>query len=405
MKQNETSAASNDIVQGAIVRTVDVLMNSTIVPWKFHPRNSNFEPALNASKIYINRILLQQNASDPMNVLKPLAGEIDESYTINIGSVQMPTLVDGTVMITAVSSIGLVRALEMFTQLFYQTAADASVYTPYAPVWIHDAPKFAHRGLNMDVARSYYDYDDILRTIDGLAWNKMNVLHLHGTDAQSWPIQIPALPELANKGAYQPQLSYDPETLAYIQEYGAYRGVQVIIETDMPGHTASIGFSHPELITAFNLQPWANYAAEPASGLLKLNSSAVYSFLDKLWADLLPRVMPYSAYYHTGGDELNVNAYLLDETVKSNESSVIKPLLQKFVDYNHGKVRAAGMIPVVWEDILLHWNLTLGEDVVVQTWQTDAAVANSVAKGFKTIAGNSDSWVSAPFFSDDSFID
>lgn len=253
MKQNETFAASNTIVQGAIARAQDAIWNNTIVPWKFHPRNSDFEPAINASKIYIKNIFLQQNASDPMNVLKPLAGEIDESYTIDIGSVQMPTLVDGTVMITAVTSIGLVRALETFTQLFYQTSTDGSVYTPYAPVWIHDAPKFAHRGLNMDVARSYYDYDDILRTIDGLAWNKMNILHLHGTDAQSWPIEIPALPELAAKGAYQQLLTYDPETLAYIREYGAYRGVQFIIETDMPGHTASIGFSHPELITAFNM--------------------------------------------------------------------------------------------------------------------------------------------------------
>lgn len=403
MKQNETSAASTMIVQGAITRALDALWNNTIIPWKFHPRNSNFEPAVNgSSKIYINNVFLQQNQSDPVNVLKPLAGEIDESYTINIGSVQMPTLVDGTVIITAATSIGLLRALETFTQLFYQTTADGSVYTPHAPVWIHDAPKFAHRGLNMDVARSYYGYEDILRTIDGLAWNKMNVLHLHGTDAQSWPIEIPAMPELAAQGAYQQLDTYDPETLAYIQEYGAYRGIQVIIETDMPGHTASIAFSHPELITAFNMQPWANYAAEPASGQLKLNSSAVYSFLDKLWADLLPRVMPYSAYYHTGGDELNVNAYLLDETVKSNDTKVIQPLLQKFVDYNHGQVRTAGMTPVVWEDMLLHWNLTLGEDVVVQTWQTAGAVAQSVAKGFKTIAGNSDSWVSPITYESDS---
>lgn len=162
----------------------------------------------------------------------------------------------------------------------------------------------------------------------------------------------------------------------------------------MPGHTASIGFSHPELVTAFNAQPWSTYAAEPLSGQLKLNSSAVYTFLDKLWADLLPRVMPYSRYYHTGGDEINVNAYLLDETVNSNDSSVIQPLLQKFVDYNHNKVRGAGMTPVVWEDMLLHWNLTLGGDVVVQTWQTVGAVAESVVRGFKTIAGNADYWVS-----------
>lgn len=366
-------------------------MADKFIPWKFHPRNSDFEPSPNASRTYIGSVIIQQNRTDPLNVYKAQAGIVDESYTLDISS-------DGRVSITSISSIGILHALETFTLLFYQHASNVGVYTPYAPVKITDAPKFSHRGMNLDVSRNYYSPSDIQRTIDALSWNKFNRLHLHLTDAQSWPVDIPALPELSAKGAYMKGLSYSPVVLEKIQRYGADRGIEVIIEIDMPGHTTSIGLSHPDIITAFNIQPdWSTYANEPPSGQLKLNSSAVYDFLDKLWADLLPRLLPYSAYFHTGGDEINANAYLLDEGVLSNDSAVLQPLLQKFLDHNHGKIRAAGLTPMVWEEQLLEWNLTLGPDVVVQTWQSDEAVARTVAKGHKALAGNYNYWVRHTF--------
>lgn len=291
------------------------------------------------------------------------------------------------------TSVGILHALETLSQLFYQSS-NGGVYTPSAPIYITDAPNFSHRGLNLDVSRAYYAPSDIMRTIDALAWNKFNRLHLHASDAQSWPLEIPALPELAKDGAYMKGLSYSPNILAGIQEYGAYRGIQVLIEVDMPGHTSSIALAYPDLIAAFNVQPdWDTYSAEPPTGQLKLNSPAVYKFLDTLWSDLLPRVSQYTAYLHTGGDEVNANVYLLEEGIESNESSVLQPFLQKFIDFNHQHVRAAGLTPIVWEEQLLQWNLTLGSDVVVQTWQNDDALAQTVAMGHKALFGNYNYWV------------
>ena len=374
------------VVDAAIARARDRLFNDRFIPWKFHPRNSNFEPSSNAPKLYIHEIALVQNASDPVNVFKALDGELDESYNLVITEC-------GQVTITSITSIGILHALETLTQLSYQ-ASGGGVYVPSAPVYISDAPKFPHRGLNLDVSRAYYAPSDIMRTIDALSWNKFNRLHLHASDSQSWPLEIPALPELAKNGAYMAGLSYSPDVLAGIQEYGAYRGVQVTIETDMPGHTSSIALAYPDLIAAFNVQPdWGTYSAEPPTGQLKLNSSAVYDFLNTLWSDLLPRVSPYSAYFHTGGDEVNANVYLLDEGVRSNESPVIQPLLQKFIDFNHEHVRAAGLTPMVWEEQLLQWDLTLGSDVVVQTWLSDESLAQTVAMGHKALFGNYNYWV------------
>jgi len=385
---NGSIFTSQSIIRNAYIEAMKAIIENSIIPWKLVPRNelSNFEPSCDAPKSFISEIAITQTGTDTANTFKPLAGDVDESYNLTVTE-------DGKVAISAVSSTGVLHGLQTFTQLFYQHSSGNGTYTNLAPVAIVDAPKFAHRGLNMDVSRNWYPVDDILRTIYALSINKFNRIHIHMTDAQSWPIEIPALPELAQKGAYQTGLSYSPQDIANIQAYAISVGVEVIIEFDMPGHTTAIGLAYPDLITAYNAQPWDTYCAEPPCGSLRLNDSAVDSFLDTLFADILPRVQPYSAYFHTGGDEVNVNAYLLDPTVKSNDTAVLTPLLQKFLDRNHDQIRAAGLTPIVWEEMITTWNLTLGNDVLVQTWLSDASVATVTAAGHKALAGNYEFWV------------
>lgn len=148
------------------------------------------------------------------------------------------------------------------------------------------------------------------------------------------------------------------------------------------------------MIAAYNVQPhWNTVAAEPPSGTLKLNSTAVYNFLDKLWDDVLPRISPFSKIMHTGGDEVNIKAYELDDTIKSGDPAVIQPLLQQFLDRAHSRIRAAGMTPAVWEEMLLAQNVTLGKDVIVQTWLDSASVLKVVEAGHKVIVGTHTYWV------------
>jgi hexosaminidase len=381
--------SSGSIVDGAVSRSLSILFNQNLVPWKLIPRNtlSEFEPSANSKKNYINNLIITQTGADNCSTFKPLPGQLDESYTLDIGT-------DGTAKISAVSSIGVIRAMDSFIQLFYKHSTGAGMYTNLAPISITDAPKFPHRGLNMDVSRSWYPVSDILRTIDAISWNKFNVLHLHMTDSQSWPMDIPAMPELSAKGAYQTGLSYTAADIQQIQTYAVERGIQVIIEFDMPGHTTAIAYAYPDLIAANDAQPYYTYCSEPPCGTLKLNNTEnLNPFLEKLFDDVLPRVSPYSAYFHTGGDEVNAEAYTLDPTVNSNDTAVLIPLIQALVDRNHAQVRAAGLTPVVWEEMLLQWNITLGDDVVVQTWEADTSVAEVVALGHKALAGNYEFWV------------
>lgn len=381
---NSTST-SQQIIQTAVDRTLRTICEQSFIPWKFHPRMSNFEPST-SSQTFITSITLNQTQPDSANATKPLDGSLDESYSLTVTA-------SGQVTISANTAVGISYGLTSFSQLFYAHSQGGS-YTTLAPVSVTDKPKFPHRGVNMDTSRNFFGIDDVKRMLDAMAFTKMNRLHWHITDAQSWPLEIPSLPELSDAGAYAPGLVYSPEDLQDIQAYGNLLGIETYIEIDMPGHTSSIWFSHPELIAAFNTQPYDINCNEPPCGTFKLNSSAVYNFVDALFEDLLPRLQPYTSYFSSGGDEVNVNAYKLDETVGTNSTAVLQPLMQKFIDHVHGQIRSYGLTPIVWEEMLLTWNLTLGSDVVIQTWLSDESVQQTTALGHKALASNYNYWVS-----------
>lgn len=379
---------SHDIVRAGVSRALSTLFGEQFVPWMLHKPGDKFEPDVNGNLKWIKMLEITQTGKDDSEkILKPKAGEVDESYNLTLSA-------DGEVKLTAVSSIGVLRGLETFIQLFYQHSAGTFWYTPYAPVEIEDEPKFDHRGLLIDTSRHFFPVDHILRTIDALAWNKMNRLHFHVTDSQSWPLEIPSMPELHKKGAHHPAFTYSPTDVDRIFKYGAMRGVQVYFEIDMPGHIGSVALSHPELITAWNARPYDAYCAQPPCGNFKLNSTKVDEFVKRLFDDLFPRISKYTSYFHTGGDEIKYKAYTLDDTVKSDKEDVLKPLLQKFFDKSHKQVRDAKLTPIVWEESVEKYNLALEKDVIVQTWTGDGKVQNVTSKGYGVIDSNVNYWVS-----------
>jgi hexosaminidase len=359
---------------------LDTIFQDGLYPWMFHLRNeTDWEPSLFPLN-YLKSLKITQTAADNSSTFKPLSGQVDESYELSIDN-------NGDVKITAVSSIGVVRALETFTQLFYTYSSNTFYYTSLVPVSIQDEPVKTHRGIMLDTSRNYYSVAAILRTIDGCAASKLNVLHLHITDAQSWPLEIEALPELSAKGAYRPDYVYTPSDIVQIQLYGAVRGVQVMLEIDQPEHTAAIGWAYPELLTAYNYEPYTWYCAEPPCGSLRLNDSAVDTFMDIVMGEITKRVYPYTAYFHVGGDEVTANDTLVDPSVGTNATDVIAELLQTYTDKSFARVRGAGLTPIVWEEIPLDWNVTLG-DAVVQAWLGLSSVESLTDLGYKVIDSN-----------------
>ena len=379
---NFSSPISEELLLvGAFERFKQDVLGTKFIPWKFHRKGETFEPDSSAPKKFVNKITFKRSSN---NTTPTGMDGADEQYSLTITE-------EGNIVITYTNAVGGLHAFASLTQLFYKHSK-GGVYTPFAPVSIQDKPVYSHRGLNLDISRNYMAPKDVLRMIDAMALNKFNRLHLHATDSQSWPLEIPAIPELASKGAYHVGLIWSVADLKRVQEYATYLGIQTYIEIDSPGHTASIAHSFPNLITGFNQQPWATFANEPPSGQVKLTSPDVKTFFNTLYSDLLPRVSPYSSLFHTGGDEINANVYTLDPALKTNDSKALQPHLQSFVQNLHNKIRANGMTPMVWEETAIVWNVTLGNDTLVQTWQGQDSLAAVLAKGYQALFGDYNHW-------------
>lgn len=355
------------------------VFSENIVPDKFHPRRACFEPRPEEPRTYITKIVIEEQDDDNAQVSK-------EAYAINVS----PD--DPTIKIRIVFPEGALRAFDSLTQLFYaHSRSVGDVYTPFAPVAIRDAPAFEHRGVMLDISRNWIPPQDVIRTIDAMGFNKLNRLRLHATDSQSWPLEIPSLPTLAREGAYREDQVWRAQDLEEVQRYGLYRGVEVYLEIDTPGHTGSIVHSHPNLITAYNQRPWGKYAQEPPSGQLKLNSPEVSAFLTKLLNDLLPRVSAFNTRFHIGGDELNSEAYKMDSTVNSSDKKVLRPFLQKFMDDILSLVNSYSLTPHVWEDMLIEWDLNFPSNTIVQSWRP-GGLRKIVDKGYRALFGECDDW-------------
>lgn len=100
---------------------------------------------------------------------------------------------------------------------------------------IFDKPLFGHRGVLLDTSRNFYPVRDLKRTIEAMAMNKLNVFHWHITDSQSFPIFLPSVPEVAEKGAYSSDMMYSVADVKSVVRFAMRRGVRVVPEFDAPG--------------------------------------------------------------------------------------------------------------------------------------------------------------------------
>ncbi|KAJ3204345.1 hypothetical protein HDU67_009639, partial [Dinochytrium kinnereticum] len=188
----------------------------------------------------------------------------------------------GEVMIRAQNTVGVLRALETLSQLivpnsitpafaFDSIGCDGLVKyndfkpgfnIPITPWSIKDGPAYPHRGLLIDSSRHYIPVPAILRTIDGLAATKLNVLHWHIVDSQSFPVMSETIPNLSAAGAYSSFQVYTKDDVLRIVRYAEDRGVRIVPEFDVPGHAYSWGLGVPGLTVCNNVQPnWEKYCA------------------------------------------------------------------------------------------------------------------------------------------------
>lgn len=199
-------------------------------------------------------------------------GQFDESFVL---SAQGP---GPSVVISAPTAAGALHALRLLGQLL--SRSDGNIVSMQGlPLSVSDAPLLSHRGIMMDTARHFLPIETLERVVDGASASGMNALHLHLTDAESFPLQVPALPELAAKGAYSSKATYSAAALSGLVQYASDRGLVIIPEVDVPGHSYSWGLGYPNLtascpgyehnINNIPLNPAVQFAADALQATLE----------------------------------------------------------------------------------------------------------------------------------------
>lgn len=244
----------------------------------------------------------------------------------------------------------------------------------------------------LDTSRNFFSVKDLERTLDAMSMVKMSVFHWHVVDSQSFPLDIPGFSEVSQKGAYSRNERYSTEDVQHIVRYAGERGVDVLMEVDVPGHTASIAKSHPEHIACPWATPWNTYALEPPAGQLRVSSASTRKFTASL-IQSIAKTLP-SSMFGTGGDEINVQCYLDDQQSQEELKAAGYPLnehgidrmLDDFIQTTHGALQEVKKTPVVWEEIALNHDLTtLSNNTIVTIWKDSGRAVEAVNKGFRIV--------------------
>jgi len=296
----------------------------------------------------------------------------NESYTLDVGQSQ--------IVLRAATAVGAMRGLETLLQL---PSRDREGW--YLPaVSIRDAPRFPWRGLLIDVGRHWEPVEVIERNLDAMAVVKLNVLHLHLTEDQGFRIESLTHPELQAKGS--DGLYFTQAQVRGIIAYAAARGIRVVPEFDIPGHTTSWVVSHPELASLPG-----PYGIERHWGVfnpvLDPTNEATYALLGDFLGEMAA-LFPDS-FIHIGGDENNgiqwnanprIQAFIREHGLKDNGG---------LHTYFNGRIVAMlakdGKRLVGWDEI---FHPGLPQSSVIHSWRGTDALAAAAALGYDGILSN-----------------
>lgn len=219
---------------------------------------------------------------------------------------------NGQIHVEANYQVGVLRAMDTLAQVL--DYSDGKTFIPHLPLEIEDQPRYGYIGLLLDVSRQYYPIETLQTIIDGLRMSKVNVLHLHLTDDDSFPIDLPSFPGMADQTALTPEEKYTVEDLKQVIDYALKNGVKVIPEFDIPGHTRAISddpaFEHlvkcANRITPWTMPDGSKIQGGPSSAVLDPSQEETYEFVDRVLNDF-EDIFTTADFIHLGGDEVNTN--------------------------------------------------------------------------------------------------
>uniref|UniRef100_A0A182YEM4 beta-N-acetylhexosaminidase n=1 Tax=Anopheles stephensi TaxID=30069 RepID=A0A182YEM4_ANOST len=208
----------------------------------------------------------------------------DESYKLHVSIDNITTVV---ATIEAATVFGVRHGCETLLQLFTVVKEANSIPSLHmlSEAVITDQPAYAHRGLLIDTARNYIPINSLKRQLDAMAASKMNVLHWHLTDTQSFPIQLNRVAEMASYGAYDSSAVYSPNDVRKLIRYAKNRGIRVILELDAPAHAGEIDdyvikiILIPLIISLYSLQTFHDHFQAMDGNGVPTKASEIWLFV------------------------------------------------------------------------------------------------------------------------------
>lgn len=295
----------------------------------------------------------------------------DEAYKLEVNS--------NRILITSKRNAGFLYGIETLRQLL-PTAIESSDLV-FNVAWlipnltIEDQPRYAYRGLMLDVTRHFFEIDYLKKTIDRLAMLKMNVLHLHLVDDQGWRIEIKKYPKLTEVGAWRVDQEakhwdgrsktsadekgtyggfYTQDELKDLVAYAATKNVEIIPEIEMPAHVSSAIASYPELSCDERPIGVPSGGVWPITDIYCAGKEHTFEFLE----DVLKEVMEIfpSKYIHVGGDEATKTNWAVcadcKKRMRSENLENVEELQSYFIKRMERFINAKGKKLIGWDEIL-----------------------------------------------------
>lgn len=323
----------------------------------------------------------ESNASTPTLVI-----HIEQSAPRFRASTELQPLAEGYriqvaekgIRIDAKTQLGARHALETLLQLL---GPNSEGHITLPAMSIDDQPRFGWRGLMLDSVRHFFSIETIKRQLDGMAAAKLNVFHWHLTDDQGWRLESRAYPKLhqqASNGHY-----YTWDQVREIVDYAADRGIQVMPEIDMPGHSSAIAVAYPELMSSAGpFQPEDRWGVHRA--LLNPANPAVYDFAEAILTEVTA-LFPFD-YIHIGGDEVdpthwNQNADI-QAFMQKQDLADAKALHAYFNQRLSAILNQLDRKMMGWDEVL---HPKLPKTTAVQSWRGPDALAQAAATGHPAV--------------------
>ena len=265
------------------------------------------------------------------------------------------TVAKNFVTVNASAELGVVWALTTLAALFDGKEIPCCS--------IEDAPKHVHRALSLDCARHFFPAEEVKKIIEEISLAKMNMLHWHLADDQAWRIESKKFPKLhTTSGAY-----FTQDEIRDVVEYARIRGVEIIPEIDMPGHTTGILAAYPEY-SCFGKNVKLATAGGIYPVILCAGREETFAFVEELLGEIIP-LFP-GKRFHIGGDEAPKSEWKkcphCQKRMAELGITAIEDLQGYFTERVIRILKKHGKQPICWNDTLLASNAP--KDIQVQYW-------------------------------------